>query len=362
MSGRALRIAHLNTERTWRGGENQVFSLIKGLSEKFGHYNLGVVRSHGALSEKLKASSFPVYEVRPFGEWDFIAAHFLNRKLKREKIDVVHAHTSHATALAAFSTLGTSIPVVVTRRVDFHLSKNIFSRWKYKRATKIIAISKRVREILLEDGIPEKKLTLVPSGVDFSRFPSVGKATCSQMGVPNNAIVVGQVAAFAPHKDQATFLKAIALLLYKHPKVHVVMIGEGKLRKELEDLVKWLKIESSVHFLGFQKDPLLWIAGFDVFCLSSREEGLGTSILDAMALRIPVVATNAGGIPEMIEDGVTGYLAEVGNPESLANSLSKAIQGRDQSRELTDQAFSKAQHFDIQNTITQTEAVYRSLV
>src|SRR5690348_6278918 len=121
-----MRIAHIDTERTWRGGQQQLFSLIHALRTR-GHDNWVVLRSNGALHERLKDRHFPLIESNPLGEWDLKAAFVLNRKLKREKIDIVHAHTGHGIALAVTATLGTSIPVVATRRVDFHLCKNIFS-------------------------------------------------------------------------------------------------------------------------------------------------------------------------------------------------------------------------------------------
>src|SRR5260221_12219576 len=133
---KSLRIAHVDTERTWRGGENQVTLLMNGLRSR-GHENFAVVRKGGALEARASQSNFQVKPVSPWGEWDFISAHFFNRWLKAEKIDLIHAHSGHAVALAAFGSLGTNIPVVVTRRVDFPLSRNFLSRWKYGRAKKI---------------------------------------------------------------------------------------------------------------------------------------------------------------------------------------------------------------------------------
>lgn len=360
MNGPSLRIAHVDTERTWRGGQAQVFSLIKGLAAR-GHFNLSIVTRDGELSKKMKAAQRSVFEIGSLGEWDFITAHFVNRKLKEEKIDVVHAHSGHAVALAAISTLGTRIPVVVTRRVDFPLSKNIFSRWKYKRARRFIAISHKVKDVLIESGVPSDKITIVPSGIEFSKFENISKPTAGELGVPPDAVVVGQVAALAPHKDQVTFLKSIALLRNKKPNVHAVIVGEGELRHDLEKLASELNIRNAVHFLGFRPDPLLLLAGFDVFCLSSREEGLGTSLLDAMALGIPIVATRVGGIPEIIEHGVTGILCEARNPTALSEALFTALQAKDANKQMIANALIKCRNFDIEQTINGTETIYHEL-
>lgn len=354
-----MRIAHIDTERTWRGGEAQVFSLIQGLNAK-GHYNLGVVRRGSELGRRLQGVT-PLMEINPFGEWDFITAHFLNRRLKAEKIDVVHAHTAHGAALAAIATLGAQIPIVATRRVDFHLAKNIFSRWKYKRAARIVAISDGVKKILLEDGVPARKISVVPSGVDFKCYEEVRRLSKSEMGVSPGSLVVGQVAALAPHKDQNNLLEAAALVRREVPTVEFVIVGEGDLRFFLEKKAQALGLENVVHFLGFQDRPLDCLAAFDVFCLSSKEEGLGTSLLDAMALKIPVVATRVGGIPELIQNGVTGYTAPGSNPQALADMLMACIFAKDHNRAMIAQAAKKAKEFDISHTINGMESIYVQL-
>jgi glycosyltransferase involved in cell wall biosynthesis len=167
-----------------------------------------------------------------------------------------------------------------------------------------------------------------------------------------------QVAALAPHKDQETFLRTIALLHQKDPTLHGVLVGEGSLRSSLEDLAERLGIESSVHFLGFREDPLRYLAAFDVFCLSSKDEGLGTSLLDAMALRIPVAATGVGGIPELIQDGVTGFLSAPRSPEALAQKVEQALRVRSSDPSLLQRAYDHARKYDFLSTVQAYESLY----
>ncbi len=357
---KALRIAHVDTERTWRGGEQQVFSLIEGLNGH-GHSNLLIVRDGSALAERAKGLA-PQMAVTPFlGEWDFIAAHFINRRLKADRIDVVHAHTAHGASLAAIATLGTTIPVVVTRRVDFPLSNNPFSRWKYSRAKRIVAISKGVKDVLIQSGIPEKKIPIVPSGIDFKRTKNIQPLTKKDLGVPEGTYLIGQVAALAPHKDQNNLLEATAVLRKSLPNIRVLIIGEGELRPILEAKVRSLGLEEVVQGAGFKQNRLDFIPAFDVFCLSSKEEGLGTSILDAMALRIPVVATKVGGIPELVETNITGYLAPPRDPQALSDTLKKALLEGGENQALLAKAVEKARNFDILNTVIRMEAIYAEL-
>ena len=141
-----------------------------------------------------------------------------------------------------------------------------------------------------------------------------------------------------------------------------MIVGEGNLRSSLENLAERLGIKSAVHFLGFQKEPLRFLAAFDVFCLSSKDEGLGTSLLDAMALKIPIAATKVGGVPELIQDGVTGFLAEPRSPEALAGKIEQALKVRSSHPELIDQAFNHARRYDIQSTVQGNEKVYFELL
>src|SRR6185295_14991788 len=137
--------------------------------------------------------------------------------------------------------------------------------------------------------------------------------------------VVGNVAALTGHKDHATLIEAAALLRERLPRVVFVIAGDGELRLPLEAQVHALGLSQSVIFAGFRKDLDRLLPAFTVFCLSSHMEGLGTSLLDAMAFARPVVATAAGGIPEAVEDGLTGRVVPVKAPEALAAALVEVL-------------------------------------
>jgi glycosyltransferase involved in cell wall biosynthesis len=179
--------------------------------------------------------------------------------------------------------------------------------------------------------------------------------------VNEGAILVGQVAALAPHKDQLTFVRAISALRQRRPQVVGVIVGDGELKTELETEAQRLKLGDGFKILGQRSDPLNCLAAFDVFCLSSTKEGLGTSILDAMALRIPVAATRAGGIPEMIQEGETGFLSEPRNPEALAVAIERALDPSVRAR-ISDAAFAKCRQFDVSHTISGTLSVYNYIL
>jgi L-malate glycosyltransferase len=360
MAEAPLSIVHVDTEATWRGGEQQVLHLVKGLAD-LGHKNIVVVKEASALQERLSEKGILTFPLPAHGELDIFSALKLRSYLLREQPNIVHAHSGHGVALASLATLGTTIPFVITRRVDFPLSQNVLSRLKWRRANTIIAISQAVKKVLVESGLPENKIPVVHSGVDFSVHKKITKASREEMGVPADSFVIGQVAALAPHKDQSTFLHAINLLKNKIKNVRGVMVGDGPLQEALQQQVRSMGLENEIRFLGFRNDPLRFLAAFDVFCLSSKTEGLGTSLLDAMALKIPIVATNAGGISELIRDNVTGYLVPVEDPSALADALFKAKERPSEGLRMAAIAYEKSKEFDVQNTIRRTVEVYRQL-
>ena len=356
-----LRIAHLNTERTWRGGEQQVLSLAIRLARR-GHGNLIVARRGSPLAKRSKEAGIETHEIFPLGEWDFFSAWCLSKVLKSNGTNMIHAHTPHATALAAFCVRFSGLPALSTRRVDFHLRNNALTRWKYARMSRVVAISDAIKKILIEDGFPTAKISLVRSGIDFERLARVIPINRSDLGIPDDAVLVGQIAALAPHKDQATFLRAISFLKWRIPKLRAAIVGDGSLKSRLKSLSKHLGIDDIVTFHGFQEDALGYCKAFNYFCLSSKEEGLGTSLLDAMAMRIPVIATGAGGIPELVVNKRTGYLAQVGNPSSLADAIAEGIGVQKNRETITENAYRKALEFNIDSTVAGMEAVYREVI
>jgi glycosyltransferase involved in cell wall biosynthesis len=358
---KTFRIAHINTEKTWRGGEQQMFNLVSCLAER-GHTNICFARTGSALAERLKAAQIHTYEFRPVFEWDVMTARKLSEWFQTERIDVVHVHSSHAMVQAALAKAFHPIPTIATRRVDFHVNKNPFSKWKYAQMDMVVAISEAVRQILLSDGIPAAKMVVVKSGVDAKKLSNVVALSKTEMGFPEDCLLVGQVAALADHKDQPTLLRAVALLKNRFPRLRVALVGDGPMRRSLEMLANELGVSDVVTFVGFKTNAHAYLAGFDYFCMSSKEEGLGTSLIDAMLLKVPIVATNAGGIPELIEHEQTGFLVEARNPRALADGLVAAFSNPDLSRTLVERAHIKAQQFTAEATASQMETVYAGLL
>jgi L-malate glycosyltransferase len=162
-----VRVLHVNTEQGWRGGERQTLWLSMCLA-RMGHVSIIAARPGEPLEKRAVEKDLQVIHTSPLGEFDLLAAFRLRAYIRKANIQIVHAHTAHAVALAAFATMGTSAAMVTTRRVDFRLRPNPASRWKYGRADAIIAISKAVAVALTESGIAPDRIEIIPSGVDLS--------------------------------------------------------------------------------------------------------------------------------------------------------------------------------------------------
>ncbi|HKQ20067.1 MAG TPA: glycosyltransferase, partial [Candidatus Eisenbacteria bacterium] len=239
--------------------------------------------------------------------------------------NVVHWHAARAHALGAIASLLAPGPArVLSRRVDFLVRRSIGSRLLYAiPIDAIVAISNGVAAALAKSGVDPARVIVVPSGIDLAPFdaPFDRAAIRSRLGLNGTDVLALQVAALAPHKSQTTLLHAVALVRSRHPNLRVWVAGEGPLRASLEREHSSLELGEIVRFLGFRDDVADLLRAADFFVISSYLEGLGTSILDAMAAGLPVVGTRVGGIPEAVREGVSGILVPPNDPRALGEAM-----------------------------------------
>ena len=319
---------HIDTARTWRGGQNQVLVTVMGL-RALGHRAVLVAHAEGELRQRA-SEGLDLVPLAPRTEMDLGAAWRLARVLKQMTPAIVHAHDPHGVAMAALalsmSTQPRKPPLIASRRVDFHIRGNALSRWKYRQVDCFICASEAIRRMLVSDGIAEARTVTVHEGIDLGRVGAAPEARVhEEFWLPHDAPLVGNVAALVPHKGHRYLIEAAALVVRQVPDARFIVAGEGELRPALERQIKDHRLEKHVFLVGFRPDVLSLHKSFDLFVLSSTTEGLGTSLLDAMACAKPVVATTAGGIPEVVEHGVTGLLVPPKDPEALARAIVRLL-------------------------------------
>jgi len=354
---------HIDTAKTWRGGQNQVLLTVMGLRAA-GHRAMLVAHPTGELRRRA-AEGLDLLPLAPDHELDLKAGWKLSRALSRLKPDVVHAHDPHGVAMASVAlSMLTDVPappLVVSRRVDFRLKRNSFSRWKYRQASLFIASSDAIRDLLIQDGIPDDQVVTVHEGIDVDRMAGIETANVhAAFWLPHGAPVVGNVAALVAHKGQRHLIDAMALVIRDLPDARLVILGEGELRPQLEHQVKQLHLEKHVVLAGFRADVLSLIKGFDLFVMSSETEGLGTSLLDAMAAGKACIGTRVGGIPEVIADASTGLLVPPRDPPSLARAIVQLLHDGALRARMGEAGLSRVRtEFSVERMVEGTLAAYR---
>jgi glycosyltransferase involved in cell wall biosynthesis len=357
---------HVDTARTWRGGQNQVLLTVNGL-RGIGHRAALVAHPDGELRRRA-AEGLELIPLAPRTEMDLTAAWRFARVVKRLAPDVIHAHDPHGIAMAslalslgAASSKGGRAPALVaSRRVDFHLRGNSFSRWKHRQVECFIAASEAIRQMLVGDGVPADRTVTVHEGIDVDHVAAAPPVNVHEtFWLPHDAPVVGNVAALVPHKGQRHLIEAAHLVVQEIPDARFIILGEGELREQLERLVKEHHLEKHVLLPGFRTDVLGCIKGFDLFVMSSVTEGLGTSLLDAMACARPIVATRAGGIPEIVEEGVNGLLVQPRDHTAMAAAIVRMLKDADLRRHMGEAGFARVQErFTVERMVSATAAVY----
>ncbi len=353
---------HIDTERGWRGGERQALWLAQELARR-GHASVVAARVGEPLYARANAAGLACINCAPANEIDPLAAWRLRRAIGKHAIDIVHAHTAHAVAVAALATAGTGVPFVVSRRVDFALRNNVGTRLKYGRAAVLIAISHAVARVLERSGVAPERIRVVPDGVDVHRVvPPVAPGVFESFGITGRRPLVVQVAQLVGHKDPLTFVRAMGRVRDQVPEAEALMVGEGPLRSSVEAEIRALGLDSVVHLAGYRTDADSLLAAATVATLSSSEEGMGSVLLDALAFGRAVAATRAGGIPEVIVDGVSGLLAPVGDAAALGDAIVALIRDSTLRDRVAGNARVRSNEFSVEVMTDRTIAVYEEVL
>lgn len=358
-----MRSLHIDTATTWRGGQNQVLLTVTGLGE-VGHQAALAAHEGGELRRRAE-EGLRFVGFNPRSEFDVHAAWQLSKIFGDLQPDVVHAHDPMAVSLTAMALqmkTGLNAPplIVASRRVDFHLKRHAFSKWKYGHVDVFIAASHLIAKILEDDGIPASKIEVVHDGVNVSAIDHQPLVDAhGAFWLPKGAPLVGNVAALADHKGQRYLIAAAKRVVRALPDTRFLIVGEGELRGALERQIHELGLERHVTLTGFRPDVLGLMKSFDVFAMSSTTEGLGSAVLEAMACSRAVVATRAGGIPEAVVDGETGLLVPPKDEAALADALIAVLRDADRRDALGRAGRERVNYeFSVEQLIAGTADVY----
>lgn len=301
----------------------------------------------------------------PVNEIDLASAWKLSKIIKQWAPAIVHAHDPHAVSMAALA-LSFSAPdprpkVIASRRVDFHLQSHAFSQWKHRQMDGFIAASHAIKDILVSDGIPAGRIEVVHDGIDVDKIqhrPVVDLH--KEYWLPHGVPVIVNVGALVGHKGQKYLIDAMPQVLREVPDAHLIIFGEGELRAPLEKQAKQLALGKRVLLPGFREDVMSLMKSADLFVMSSVTEGLGSAVLDAMAMGHAVVGTKAGGIPEAVVHEETGLLVEPADAKALAAAIIRLLKDAELRAELGAAGRARvAGHFGVDRLVEGTLDAYR---
>ena len=316
-----MRILQVDSGREWRGGQNQVRLLCRELARDPQVEQILVTRRDSELARRAAADGVTVGGTAWEIGLDPRAWWLLRRTISSFRPDIIHVHDSHALTLAATLALGERRSLVATRRVDFHVGR--FGAWR--RLDRIIAVSEAVKRVLVGDGIAADTVTVVPDGIDPEEIRRAATPPLDMRGrlrLSPEAMLAVNAAALVDHKDHKTLIRAARAARILEPELHWVIAGEGPQRDALTAEITRLELQGHVHLVGWIDRIEALIAEASIFVMSSKLEGLGSVILNALALERPVVATAAGGIPEVLPPDV---LVPPGAAEALAEKVVEVL-------------------------------------
>ncbi|MBN1919185.1 MAG: glycosyltransferase [Verrucomicrobia bacterium] len=342
-----MKIVHVSSARGFYGGEGQVLALCTGLAG-CGHDVLLVVPPGSALSERARAAGVVVHELRMRTEFDLFAAHSLRCLATEFGADVVHCHTGMAHGLGWLASGGARPwKLVVTRRVLRPIRRGLFTRLKYhRRVDAFIAISRATRRQLLRYGVAPNVISAACSAcVEPEPTTTTVAVTAEQYGIGADEFVIGAIGQLDAYKDHRTLVAAAGLLRRRGREFRLLIVGDGRLRVELERQAESEGISDITTFTGYVVDIRPLLARADVLAMPSTQEALGTIVLRAFDTGVPVVAADAGGLPEIVRHGETGRVFRAGDPEALSRELELAMDDPsrlglvDNARHLLDERF-----------------------
>lgn len=358
-----LKIIHINFAKTWRGGERQVFLLMRGLREQQVEQVI-LCRKGSALEKASAKEGFPYHSLSKLPFLNIFQARIL-KKLQAKGFNIVHCHESQAHTFGVIGKIfwKTSQKLIIHRRVIFPIKNKPTTAIKYseKHIDKMICISGAVKESVKES-IGFKNTVIIPSMVEIKNQPERGNGFRQKWNIKSR-FLVGYIAALTAEKDHITFLNTAQQILGStNLDIHFAVIGEGRLKAQLVEYAQKLGISQNVTFTGFVKDVQGVIWEIDVLLFTSIAEGLGTTILDFFVAKKPVVATKSGGAEELIFNGETGYICEPGDSPALAEKVKFLLKHPEKTEEIIEKAYSFAGNFSISSVTSKTIAVYKSIL
>lgn len=325
----SYRIAHLLASNFFGGPEKQLVEHACRISERnIEPRIISFVEEGNAnqLLEKAKQRGIITTSIC-LGSFDLRQIGILIDLLRTEDIDLICIHGYKANIIGRIASWGAGIPLVAISRGWTGEDRKIrfyewFDRLFLRLANHVVAVSAGQQKKILACGVSQEKVTVIHNAINLAEFPeAVGHFLRRELGLPDDAIIVASAGRLSPEKNYATMIEASHHLIKNNPKIYFVIFGEGVLRQKLEAQIAATGLTGRFLLPGFRTDLQRVMHDIDIFMLPSFTEGLPNVVLEAFAARKPVVATRVGGTPEVVQDGISGFLTRPDEPEQMTRHL-----------------------------------------
>lgn len=366
MERQKLKILQAISGKEWSGGQQQTLSLLLGLRKR-GHDVMLACPTGSLLGEKARAEGIEVFEAPMRREADFASMYAIYKFIKKERFDVVNVQRPKVHTLAQVASYFAGVPVfVVTRRVLFPIKSRVSAKLKYQfGVSKLITVSEGIKKVLIESGVRQDSIVTIYSGTDLERFDPErvhGSKIKKEFDIPDDAPVVGMVANYSDYRGHEFFIRAVPLVLKEVPGAKFIIAGRDTTSLKLTSLAASLGVTENIRFAGFRSDVPDLLSVMDISVNSSLSEGLAGALRESLAMGVPVVATNVGGNPELVKDGINGLLVPPADSESISMAITKLLKDK----ELKEKMGKAGREFVVKNLtveamIDQTEALYLEL-
>jgi glycosyltransferase involved in cell wall biosynthesis len=357
-----LGVLHTEASRGWGGQEVRIITEARWLSER--GVRVAIAAWPGSrLENEAGLVGLSVSAIRMRGAWDLVAAHRLARLVRRQRIDIVHTHSSVDAWIGGIAARLSGVPVVRSRHVSIPIRRRLNPVYGWF-ADRVVTSGEAIRGLVVAGGVDPGKVVAIPAGVDLAEFAPAAATESVRREFGDGAPIIGSVAMFRGSKGHDHLLEAFGLVRANWPRARLLLVGDGLRRRWAEGLAAANGLGGAVHFTGFRKDVADLLRLMDCFVLAStRTEGVPQSLLQAIAVGTPVVASRVGGIPEVIVDGETGLLVDPGRPAALAEAIGAVVRDQDSAVRRAAAARRIVQsRFSHTTTVDRLLALYRELV
>lgn len=367
-----MNIIHVIGGGEFGGAEQHIIELLDIIKTKETEPKV-ICFYNEAFARELKKRGIPVFVLDHFGKVDVRTIKQLRTIFKSEHPAIIHTHGVRANFLCRLATHNLGIPVLTTihsvLRYDYPNPLHYFLASRMEFFTRrwnqhYIAISKSIKQILLNEGIKADQISLIHHGINMDAFHIQEEQSQirKSLGLPENAFVVGSVSRLVPIKGLADLIEALAIISDKIPNLHWLAVGDGPEKEALQQLARTKGIEDRVHFIGFRKDVPRCLKAIDVYISTSYSEGFGLSVIEAMAAKVPVISTPVGGISDFLIDRVNGLAVPSHRPDEIARSIMYLYENPGLRDKLIESAFALvSERFTLNNMADKTIALYQHL-